>query len=79
MVTAIATYRKYNPKYKIVITGLSLGAAMARMTSFFLIDRKQFGNATYELYTFGEPRVGNKPFAEFMNSLNITTARIVNR
>ncbi len=79
MVTAIATYRKDNPKYKIVITGLSLGATMARLTCFFLNDRKQFVNATYELYTFGEFRVGNKPFAEYMNSLNMTTARIVNR
>lgn len=75
----MAAYRQNHQDYKIVITGLSLGAAMARLTFFFLKDRNQFNNATYELYTFGEFRVGNKPFAEFMNSQNMTSARIVNR
>ncbi|KAJ6649733.1 Lipase [Pseudolycoriella hygida] len=79
VVQAIAYYRQDHPNYKIVITGLSLGGAMARMTLFFLKDRNQFDNATYELYTFGEFRVGNIYFAEYMNSLNITSVRVVHR
>lgn len=79
VVYALAVYRKDHPNYKMVIAGLSLGAAVARLTCFFLIERNQFHGATYELYTFGEFHVGNKPFAEYMNSLTITRARIVNR
>lgn len=76
---AIAYYRQDNPDYKIVITGLSLGGAIARCTCFFLNDRNQFPGAAYELYTFGEFRVGNIPFAEYMNSLNMTSVRVVHR
>ncbi|XP_037050915.1 lipase-like [Bradysia coprophila] len=78
VVGAIEFYRK-NTGYKIVITGLSLGGAIARMTCFFLNDRKQFPGAAYELYTFGEFRVGNIPFAEYMNSLLMTSVRVVHR
>lgn len=79
MVKAIACYREDNPNYKIVITGLSLGGAIARLTCFFLNDLKQFPGAAYELYTFGEFRVGNIPFAEYMNSLHMTSVRVVHR
>lgn len=52
---------------------------MARLMYFFLEDNKQFPKVTYELYTYGEPRVGNKYFADFMNRQSITTARVVAR
>lgn len=51
-----------------------MSAALARITYFFLEDLHQFPGAVYELYTFGEPRVGNKVFADFMNSETIILA-----
>ena len=67
------------PKYKIVIVGHSLGGAMARLTQFFMLTLEQFPGATYECYTFGEPRSGNKAFADYMNTQTIKTARVVAR
>lgn len=67
------------PKYKIVIVGHSLGAAMARLTQFFLLVLNQFPGAIYKCITYGEPRSGNKAFADYMNTRNIITARVVAR
>lgn len=52
---------------------------MARVTQLFLVKLNQFPGATYEVYTYGEPRVGNKAHADFVNNQSITTARIVAR
>lgn len=52
---------------------------MARVTYYYLIYNDQFCGATYEVFTYGEPRSGNKEYADFLNSQNITTARIVDR
>lgn len=79
VVRTIAKYLNQYPKFKVVITGHSLGAAMARLMYFFLEDNKQFPFVAYELFTYGEPRVGNKYFAEFMNRQPIVTARAVAR
>ncbi|XP_037038648.1 lipase-like [Bradysia coprophila] len=79
VVRAVAEYLRKNPGFKVVIVGHSLGGAMARLIYFFLEDCKQFPEVTYELYTYGEPRVGNRYFADFMNSRSITTARVVAR
>lgn len=79
MVTAVLSQQNLHPTYKIVIAGHSLGAATARLTLFFFLQLKQFVNAVYELYTYGEPRVGNKQFVDFFNSQNIVSARSVNK
>lgn len=60
-------------------TGHSLGAAMASITLFFLKDLNRFPGVAYELYTYGEPRLGNMDFAKFMNAQTITSARVVAR
>lgn len=70
---------KLHPTYKVVIVGQSLGGAMARMTEFFFLHLNQFPGTIYEVYTYGEPRVGNVHFADYINKQKITTARIVNR
>lgn len=75
----VESYLTRNPSYKVVLTGHSLGAAMARVTYFFLEDTKRFPKTKYELYTYGEPRVGNYAFADFMNNQNIVSARVVAR
>ncbi len=78
MVQTAGTFLKANQGFKVVITGHSLGGAMARVMYFFLEVNKQL-NVKYELYTYGELRVGNKHFADFMNRQGITTARVVAR
>lgn len=61
------------------LTGHSLGAAMARVTQYFLISTNQFPDAIYEIYTYGEPRNGNKYYADYLNNLNVKTVRVTNR
>lgn len=68
-----------HPTYKLVITGHSLGGAMARLTYFFIDINSQFPGSTTELYTYGEPRVGNIAFADYFNNLDILSARCVNK
>lgn len=68
-----------NPGFKVVLTGHSLGGAMASLTYYFITYRQLFPNATFEVYTYGEPRVGNKYFADFMNCQRMVTARVVAR
>lgn len=67
------------PNYKVVITGHSLGGALARITTFLILYLEQFPGTNLEVYTYGEVRVGNKGFVDFMNAQNITTARVVAR
>ncbi|KAG4067502.1 hypothetical protein HA402_002779 [Bradysia odoriphaga] len=78
VVTNVGYLRSCFPSYKIVITGQSLGGAIARLTQFYLLALNQFPGAKYECYTYGEPRSGNEAFANFMNSQTIKTVRVVN-
>lgn len=67
------------PTYKIVVCGHSLGAAMARITQYFFHSTEQFPNTKIEVYTYGEPRNGNKAYVDYMNNLEDMTARVVAR
>lgn len=54
----------YKYKYDIIITGHSYGAAVAQLMSLeFLLH-----NIDNEAYNFGQPRVGDSNFANFVNS-----------
>ncbi|KAH7302344.1 hypothetical protein KP509_23G068400 [Ceratopteris richardii] len=62
-----------NPKAKLVITGHSLGGALAALFAGLIFCKKMKGkNLVLErlaaIYTFGQPRVGDKVFARFMTS-----------
>ncbi|QNP96650.1 lipase 8 [Yarrowia lipolytica] len=54
-----------NPDYQLYVTGHSLGAAVA------LLGATSIKLKGYDpiLINYGQPRVGNKPFAEFINKL----------
>ncbi|CAG8438974.1 296_t:CDS:10 [Scutellospora calospora] len=61
----ISKLTKQYPDYKVVVTGHSLGGALA---VFAALDIKQyFEECNPYLYTYGEPRVGNSDFASFVN------------
>lgn len=66
-----------NPSYRLVITGHSMGGAMASLFTFFILSLYQFPGTNVALVTFGQPRTGNKEYASYMNSLPIPMARVV--
>lgn len=51
------------PTYKVVVTGYSLGAALASLTAAALVFDGLVSASRLELYTFGMPRVGEKEYA----------------
>ncbi|CAG8607980.1 38382_t:CDS:2 [Gigaspora margarita] len=68
---------KQYPDYNLVVTGHSLGGALA---SFAALDLKQsVEGANPYLYTYGEPRIGNSVFVSFMNKTLDTIKRVVNQ
>ena len=59
-----------NPKANIVVTGHSLGGALATLMANHVAQK--YGKKYYgriELVSFGSPRVGNKALAEYSNKL----------
>lgn len=64
MLDAIKRLRQENPDYKLVITGHSLGGAVATLAA--AVFRKQGLELT--LYTFGSPRVGNEALAKYISA-----------
>mmetsp|Transcript_4340 Transcript_4340/g.10505 ORF Transcript_4340/g.10505 Transcript_4340/m.10505 type:complete len:402 (-) Transcript_4340:95-1300(-) len=66
-----------HPDAAVYITGHSLGAALAALCALelsMLFNRTDIG-----LYSFGEPRVGNKYFADFFAERVPNTSRIVHQ
>lgn len=56
-----------NPSYRVVITGHSLGGALASLSAISL--KSGLPNTNLKLYTYGQPRVGNAPFATLVERL----------
>ncbi len=63
------------PNVTILITGHSLGGALAQLLG---LQIKKAFNTTLSLYTFGSPRVGNKQLAEFTDRTFRGHFRVVN-
>lgn len=55
------------PTYKTVVTGHSLGGALANLCAAQM--KKMVPNAKVYLFTFGSPRVGNDEFAEYIETV----------
>jgi len=73
---AIDGYVQKYPGCEIRVVGFSLGGAMAVMHGVSLANR--FKQKQVHLTTYGQPRVGNKDFAAYAESLpNLTTMRLV--
>lgn len=69
---AVNTALQQNPNYDIVITGHSLGGAVATLVATHF---RSNGCAVAE-FTYGSPRVGNIIFAQYASSQNGTTYRV---
>jgi hypothetical protein len=65
------------PGYSVIFTGHSLGGAVANLASASFI--LQFPNTDVKLYTFGQPRVGNDKYAEYLDKLILTSYRVVHK
>jgi len=61
--------RLFKTARRIIVTGHSLGGAMASNAAAWLMSRPEIDNEKVWLYTFGAPRMGNKEFCEHMDSL----------
>lgn len=66
--------KKYNTN-KLLITGHSLGAAMATIMTYDILKLYPDYKIAY-LFNFGSPRVGNKEFVQDFNNYDITSYRV---
>lgn len=73
IVDAMTAIRQQYPDYQIVVTGHSLGGALATLAALDLIS---MGCTKVQLVNFGSPRVGEKNFAAYASSLLVDTLRI---
>lgn len=64
VVSAVQALKQKFPSYTVVVTGHSLGAAMATLTTVDLLDS---GIAPVRMFHFGSPRVGNTAFANWFS------------
>ncbi|KAI8140923.1 lipase [Fennellomyces sp. T-0311] len=75
LMSVVRSQHNSNPNYKIAVTGHSLGGALA---VFHALDLYQNGITNVELFTQGQPRVGNRAFANYVIGTNIPYKRAVN-
>jgi hypothetical protein len=63
-----------NPSYSVKVTGHSLGAALAQLTSMDLVKD---GITVTNVYTFGQPRTGDQAYCSFVGARGPATWRVV--
>ena len=71
VVSAVKSLLNAHAGYAVKVTGHSLGAALAQLTSMDLLK----AGITNTVYDFGQPRTGDKTYAAFATS-KITTWRV---
>ena len=69
---ALAALTTQYPGYQLIVTGHSLGGAVATLAGLTLL------NAGYSptVYSFGSPRVGNAPFAAYTSKILVYNYRV---
>ena len=72
----VLTAVRIHPEYRLVITGHSLGGAIATLAAGDFRKMHHRLAATTELYTFGAPRVGNRHTAAFLTKQSSLSFRI---
>jgi hypothetical protein len=77
LLEAIQEASNANPEYGIIFTGHSLGGAVANVAA--VSYRRQFPKATVSLYTYGQPRVGNSHYADYLDQQLPANFRVVHQ
>lgn len=73
----IAGLRKQVHTKRLIITGISLGGGLAAISFVDIQASKEFENV--EVITFGAPRVGNKKWAKWFDSITTSTRIYIRR
>ncbi|KAA8652647.1 lipase family protein [Aspergillus tanneri] len=74
IISVIKNMKQKYPSYKFIVTGHSLGGALATIAGAHL---RKVENIPCDIYTYGSPRVGNDKFAELVSETVLgDTARI---
>jgi predicted lipase len=75
--SSVANLIKKYSNYRVIVTGHSLGGALASLAAASLIYQKTVSADRLTLYTFGMPRTGNKQFALIHDILVNDSWRVV--
>lgn len=75
IIEAVKRLLAFKPDAKVIVTGHSLGGALAMIYAEML---RQDGIEVTQLITFGQPRVGNGKFAKAFSAFEIPYIRFVN-
>ncbi|KXN67212.1 alpha/beta-hydrolase [Conidiobolus coronatus NRRL 28638] len=70
-------FKNKYPSALVYITGHSLGGSLANLMTMHLEDKKLIRWGETHLYTFGQPRVGDQNYANYINSQSELTYRRV--
>nr|CAG8513948.1 8900_t:CDS:2 [Entrophospora candida] len=75
----VTNFMETNPDFKVVVTGHSLGGAIATLTALDLVqnNKKLVSEENLFIFTYGSPRIGNQEFANFVDN-QLKLNRIVN-
>ena len=73
----VTLLKSKHPGYMVLVTGHSLGGAMASLASVSLVYENITHSDHLTLYTFGMPRVGNRKYAETHDRLVPNSYRLV--
>ncbi|EYB84299.1 hypothetical protein Y032_0320g2412 [Ancylostoma ceylanicum] len=70
-------YVHQQPGWDVWISGHSLGGALATLATSYLVEEYKLEPEKVKLVTFGQPRVGNRVFAERFDARNLYAYRLV--
>jgi predicted lipase len=73
VVSSVQNLLSAHPNANIVITGHSLGAALATFAAVDLKTKLNIPSTRITFYTFGSPRTGNQAFTDYLYSLYPTS------
>lgn len=65
VISVVKDLKSKYPSYSVIVTGHSLGAALATLT---ILDLQQAGITSLRLFNYGSPRIGNDEFAQYASN-----------
>jgi hypothetical protein len=72
----VTTLQNQYPNYRLVLTGHSLGAALATLTAIQLHDEGHAPNDKVEVYNYGSPRIFNEHGGDYATKVIDTRVRV---